>query len=133
MTRGHFEGGSAALCVLQSILQLQAPPATHASARGARGSTALPEQEVRALVDAMQQCRAQYERESRSDDSTSDPYRLLVFNLIGLACKEELASNAIPGFSLEDFLWSNLWFIYHVRLLQPSLGSASFATPLSAK
>lgn len=131
MTRGHCEGGGAALTVLQTMLQLQTPPATTRQSRAS--SVTLPEHEARALVDAMQQCRAQFERESHSDDATCDPYRQLVFNLLGLASKEDLASNAIPGFSLEDFLWSNLWFVQYVRLLQPSVGAGAFATPLSAK
>ena len=131
MTRGHCEGGAAALTVLQTILQLQVPAST--SRQSSRGSATLPEHEARALVDAMQQCRAQFERGAHSDESTCDPYRQLVFNLLGLANKEDLASNAIPGFSLEDFLWSHLWFIQHVRLLQPNLGSGAFNTPLVAK
>ena len=85
------------------------------------------------MIDAMLQCRAQYQRETAADENVCDPYRLLVFNLLGLANKEDLAGNALPRFSLEDFLWSHLWFIQAVRVLHPVLGSSAFPTPLAAR
>lgn len=136
MARGHCEGGDAALTVVQTMVQLLSPaPATsRAGGRSQRAnSVSLSEQEVRTLLDAMQQCRAQYERESSSDDNTCDPYRQLVFNLLGLANKDDLAGSAVPGFSLEDFLWSHLWFIQCTRLLQPVVGNSAFSSPLVAR
>jgi hypothetical protein len=130
--RGHIEGGAAALTVLQSLLQLAAPPAGRHGQAGARQKATLAEHEARALVDAILQCRQQFEREATADENTLDPYRLLVLNLLGLANKEDLAGNALPGFSLEDFLWSHLWFIQYVRVLQPTLGNA-LPTPLNAR
>lgn len=137
MTRGHCEGGAAALTVVQSMIQLLSPAPAATSRAGARSqranSVSLSEQEVRSLVEAMQQCRAQYERESQADDNTCDPYRQVVFNLLGLSNKDDLAGSAVPGFSLEDFLWSHLWFVQWVRLLQPAVGNNAFSTPLVAR
>lgn len=135
MTRGHCEGGAAALTVVQTMVQLLSPPPATARAGGRSqraNSVSLTEQEVRSLVEAMQQCRAQYEREASSDDNTCDPYRQLVFNLLGLANKDDLAGSSVPGFSLEDFLWSHLWFVQYVRLLQPAVGGTAFSSPLVA-
>jgi hypothetical protein len=136
LAQGHVEGGAAALAVLQTLAQLLLPNAS----RGAFGATGprhkpapLPEQEARAAIDAMLQCRAQYERESALDESSQDPYRSLVLNLLGLANKEDLAGNGLPGYSLEDFLWAHLWFVQYVRLFQSTLPSGAFPTPLVAR
>ena len=136
LSRGHLEGGAAALTVLQTLQQLFTPVGSsgrHSQSARTPRAGALPEHEVRAMIDAMLQCRAQYQRETAADENVCDPYRLLVFNLLGLANKEDLAGNALPRFSLEDFLWSHLWFIQAVRVLHPVLGSSAFPTPLAAR
>lgn len=142
LAQGHIEGGAAAVTVLQTLTQLLQPAA--AGGRGAFGGAAsggaarhkpapLPEHEARAAVDAMLQCRAQYERESKEDEATQDPFRAVVFNLLGLANKEDLAGNGLPGYSLEDFLWAHLWFVQYVRLLQSVLPTGAFSTPFIAR
>jgi len=138
LTQGHVEGGAAVWTVLQRLSQLLASSSsstsrsggsssrtpTANSSTGAAAAVALSEVDVRSLVDAIQQCRIQYERELKSDDTACDPYGMLIFNLLGLVDKEALASTGIPSFSLEDFLWAHMWFIDYVRVLQLSLGSA---------
>lgn len=34
-----------------------------------------------------------------------------------------LASASLPGFSIEDFMWCNLWFIEHMRVLKPYISN----------
>jgi hypothetical protein len=135
LSLGHFEGAAAALAVVQALQQLLQLTAASASAKGhARGSAqSLTESEVQTLIDSVQQCRTQYEREYATDEETSDPFRLMVFNLLGFANNEQIASTALPGFSLEDFLWANLWFIQYVRILLPVVGNAFTTSPLIAK
>ena len=91
----------------------------------------LRENEVRLLHESILQCRSFYERELSSEEdqqqSMQDPYRCMLFNLFGLADKDGLAGSSIPGFSLEDFMWSNLWFIDNVRLLKPYLSDSLIA------
>jgi hypothetical protein len=103
-SKGHVEGGLGALTVLQTLQQLQTPAPATTRHGGVAAKPSLQEHEVRALVDAIQMCREQYEREGAADEATLDPYRLLVLNILGLCNKEDLAGNALPGFSLEDFL-----------------------------
>jgi len=134
VSKGHVEGGLAAISVLQTLVQLVASPSpsSRGAAGAARSKATLAEHEVRALVEAILQCRVQYERETGADEVTLDPYRLVVFNLLGLASKEDLAGNVLPGFSLEDFLWTHLWFIQYTRILQPVLTGTNLPTPLAA-
>ncbi|KAJ1431638.1 hypothetical protein B484DRAFT_478882 [Ochromonadaceae sp. CCMP2298] len=115
-----------ALAVVQALLQLQTAPARSQS-QGQGQTQGLDEAGVRGLAEGLSKCRHAYEREQNKAEEEVDPHRLLVLNLLGLADKEGLAGAAIPGFSLEDFLWGNMWFVELVRTLQPVLGGAQGA------
>jgi hypothetical protein len=144
VSREYDNGQSSVLSVLQLMMLLKTKAsntaaATAASGGGVGGSVSrqqravvsseplLRDNEVRLLHESILQCRSFYERELRSeeDQSMQDPYRCMLFNLFGLADKDGLAGSSIPGFSLEDFMWSNLWFVDNVRLLKPSLTNLS--------
>ena len=145
VSREYDNGQSSVLSVLQLMMLLKSKTsntaaATAASGGGGGGASVsrqqraavsseplLRDNEVRLLHESILQCRSFYERELRSeeDQSMQDPYRCMLFNLFGLADKDGLAGSSIPGFSLEDFMWSNLWFVDNVRLLKPSLTNLS--------
>jgi hypothetical protein len=143
VSREYDNGQSSVLSVLQLMMLLKTKITTTAAASGGGGGGGgasvsrqqravsseplLRDNEVRLLHESILQCRSFYERELRSEEDLSmqDPYRCMLFNLFGLADKDGLAGSSIPGFSLEDFMWSNLWFIDNVRLLKPSLMNLS--------
>jgi hypothetical protein len=145
VSREYDNGQSSVLSVLQLMMLLKTKAINTAAATAASGGGGgaasvsrqqraavsseplLRDNEVRLLHESILQCRSFYERELRSeeDQSMQDPYRCMLFNLFGLADKDGLAGSSIPGFSLEDFMWSNLWFVDNVRLLKPSLTNLS--------
>jgi hypothetical protein len=141
VSREYDNGQSSVLSVLQLMMLLKTKTTNTAAATAASGGGGasrqqraavsseplLRDNEVRLLHESILQCRSFYERELRSeeDQSMQDPYRCMLFNLFGLADKDGLAGSSIPGFSLEDFMWSNLWFVDNVRLLKPSLTNLS--------
>lgn len=135
VSREYDNGQSSVLSVLQLMMLLKTKTTTASGGGGAvsrqqravSSEPLLRDNEVRLLHESILQCRSFYERELRSeeDQSMQDPYRCMLFNLFGLADKDGLAGSSIPGFSLEDFMWSNLWFVDNVRLLKPSLMNLS--------
>lgn len=146
VSQEYDNGQSSVLSVLQLMILLRTKTKTAATTSGSGGGGGgggssrqhravslseplLRENEVRLLHESILQCRSFYERELSSEEdqqqSMQDPYRCMLFNLFGLADKDGLAGSSIPGFSLEDFMWSNLWFIDNMRLLKPSLVNLS--------
>lgn len=62
--------------------------------------------------DAIAECRAALQSQRREG---GDPFLLAVLAL--LSCAEPGASIAVPGATLEDFLWSQLWCVSAAHLL----------------
>ena len=54
----------------------------------------------------MLSCGALFDEE-RQNNHHADPYRVCILNLLSLRDQQALP----PAAALEDFLWSNLWFI----------------------
>ena len=142
IAQGGDDGGAAAFTIIKHLLVAQssggadggATGAGRSSARraGAGAAAAGDSTDWRQLQDALQSCKAQYEAEVSSDESFFDPFRTLVFNLLGLVDRDSLASSALPGFSLEDFLWAQLWFIQQMRVLKPALDGRGFISDASS-
>lgn len=70
-------------------------------------------------------CANLYEEERRKSDRDLCPYREYVLNLLSLHDQTGLSDTVIPGSSLEDFLWGNLWFVHWSPLLSRSCAGAS--------
>ena len=87
----------------------------------------LPQGDADALTRAMSACGALYDDERRKAEVDLDPYREHVLNLLSLRDQAGLSETAIPGASLEDFLWGNLWFAQSGGLISraTALGASS--------
>ena len=66
----------------------------------------LSQQNCAELLTAMLSCGALFDEE-RQNNHHADPYRVCILNLLSLRDQQALP----PAAALEDFLWSNLWFI----------------------
>lgn len=95
------------------------------------------EVDTQKIVNAMTQCHDVYFQlfldatasAEHVSDTAVDPYRIQVLNLLGLADIESLSKGTIlPDTTIEDFLWSSLWFIQWSRLL----GTTRSGAPSSA-
>lgn len=71
------------------------------------------------LQNGMAACGAMFEEERRKGREC-DPYRVHVLNLLSLRDHATLSEADLPGASLEDFLWGNLWFIRWSQALSTS-------------
>ena len=71
----------------------------------------LPSNDADQLLRAMAVCGNLYEDEKRKNERDLDPYRESVLNLLSLRNQNSSSEASIPGSTLEDFLWTNLWFI----------------------
>jgi Nup93/Nic96 len=80
--------------------------------------------EAEAFTKAMSTCAVLYEEEGRKNERDLDPYREYVFNILSLRDLTGLSDIAIPGSSLEDFLWGNLWFVQWSALVSKATASA---------
>ena len=65
----------------------------------------LTKQKSEELLSAIHACGISYDEDRNSNNS--DPFRLCILNLLSLRDQKVLP----VAVSLEDFLWSNLWFI----------------------
>jgi hypothetical protein len=68
---------------------------------------------------AVSACHSCYLSEIRKPDGQKDVYRAFVFGLLSVGKLERgtSVSFSIPEFTIEDFLWTELWFIQSSRLL----------------
>lgn len=121
VSAGFREGESYACTSLRLLTQLSDPSYTPTTA------------EMQNLLEAMTQCTALYSADLAQDETQGgvDPYRLMVLNLLGLSDREGLSSSSIPGFGLEDFLWSQLWFVQMARLVSDQMVDTLGATGTS--
>lgn len=84
----------------------------------------LPQGDADDLTRAMSMCGALYEEERRKAETDLDPFREHVLNLLSLRDQAGLSETAIPGASLEDFLWGNLWFAQSGALISRATAPA---------
>jgi hypothetical protein len=80
-------------------------------------TAALNEQDLRVFLEAIQQCRSLYVRESSKLDEnfdSVDPYRLVVLNLCGLVDKNGLANAPFSGFYLVLLLFIYFIFLFYL-------------------
>ena len=78
------------------------------------------------MKDCINQCQQLYNTEiSDSNNNKFDVYKAMCLNLLGLADKENISSCCqVPGFTLEDFLWCELWFIQTGRFVNKTAVSS---------
>ena len=72
------------------------------------------------FVKSMLVCGVLYENEKKKTDLDLDPYRESVLNLLSLKDQNGFSETSLPGSTLEDFLWGNLWFIKYQNLINKS-------------
>lgn len=114
VSAGYRDGEDATAAALKTLIQLHAKTVNDVDRKN--------------HSEKMTHCKALYEQElAKLDDGTADPYRIVVLNLLGLADKDAVATSPVPGFSLEDFLWANLWFVQVARLVGGGLAAAQQA------
>ena len=78
-----------------------------------------------ALVKAINVCGVLYEEEKNKNEKDLDSYKEYVFNILSMRNQNGLSETTIPGFSLEDYLWGNLWFIQWGVLISKATMSSS--------
>lgn len=88
-------------------------------------SSPFPSNDADQLLKSMAICGNLYEDENRKNDRDLDPYRESVLNLLSLRDLNGSSQSNIPGSTLEDFLWTNLWFIQWGGLIPKSTTSTS--------
>ena len=88
-------------------------------------SAPFPPNDSDQLLKAMAVCGNLYEDEKRKNERDLDPYRESVLNLLSLRNQNGSSEVSIPGLTLEDFLWTNLWFIQWGGLIQKCVASST--------
>jgi hypothetical protein len=73
----------------------------------------------------MAECARLYDFERQKPEREADPYREMVLNLLSLHDQVGLSEASIPGSTLEDFLWGNLWFVQGEQLVARATSFAS--------
>ena len=89
--------------------------------------TPFTQSEADALVKAMSVCGALYEEEKNKNEKDLDPYKESVFNILSMKNQAGLSETVIPGFSLEDYLWGNLWYVQWGALISRATMSSSIS------
>ena len=107
---GYHNGEQAVLTVVNYLLR-------HLQGKDSPAAD-LSENESKILRDCISQCQSLYNIEIADNSGKFDVYRAICLNLLSLADKDNISSACpIPGFTLEDFLWCELWFIQVGRFI----------------